>query len=44
MRTYGLSKGAVLRLLEVNGVPRRQRGLSDIQVQQPSSSADVAGH
>ena len=32
MRTYGLSKGAVLRLLEVNGIPRRRRGLSDQQV------------
>jgi hypothetical protein len=33
-RTYGLSQGAVLRLLEVNGVPRRQRGLSTEQVQE----------
>ena len=33
-RTYGLSQGAVLRLLDVNGVPRRQRGLTDKQVQE----------
>jgi hypothetical protein len=33
-RTYGLSQGAVLRLLDVNGVPRRQRGLTDNQVQE----------
>lgn len=33
-RTYGLSQGAVLRLLDVNGVPRRQRGLSAEQVQE----------
>lgn len=33
-RTYGLSQGAVLRLLDVNGVPRRRRGLSDEQVQE----------
>jgi hypothetical protein len=33
-RTYRLSQGAVLRLLEVNGVPRRQRGLTDAQVRQ----------
>jgi hypothetical protein len=33
-RTYSLSQGAVLRLLEVNGIPRRQRGLTNIQVQQ----------
>lgn len=33
-KTYGLSQGAVLRLLEVNGLPRRQRGLTDIQVQE----------
>ena len=32
-RTYGLSQGAVLRLLDVNSVPRRPRGLSDKQVQ-----------
>ncbi len=32
-RTYGLSQGAVLRLLDVNGVRRRQRGLTDEQVQ-----------
>jgi hypothetical protein len=28
------SQGAVLRLLDVNGVPRRQRGLSDAQVRE----------
>lgn len=33
-RTYGLSQGAVLRLLDVNGTPRRQRGLTDEQVQE----------
>lgn len=33
-RTYGLSQGAVLRLLDVSGVPRRRRGLSDAQVQE----------
>jgi hypothetical protein len=33
-RMYGLSQGAVLRLLEVNGVSRRQRGLTDLQVRQ----------
>jgi hypothetical protein len=33
-RTYGLSQGAVLRLLDVAGVPRRQRGLSEAQVQE----------
>lgn len=33
-RTYGLSQGAVLRLLDANGVPRRPRGLTDEQVQQ----------
>jgi hypothetical protein len=33
-RTYGISQGAVLRLLDVNGVPRRQRGLTDKQVQE----------
>jgi hypothetical protein len=32
MKKYGLSKGAVLRLLDANGVPRRQRGLSHVQV------------
>lgn len=31
-RTYGLSQGAVLRLLDVNGVPRCLRGLTDQQV------------
>jgi hypothetical protein len=31
-RTYGLSQGAVLRLLDVAGVPRRQRGLTEAQV------------
>jgi hypothetical protein len=30
-RTYGLSQGAVLRLLDAQGVPRRQRGLTDEQ-------------
>jgi DNA-directed RNA polymerase specialized sigma24 family protein len=33
-RSYSLSQGAVLRLLDVNGVPRRQRGLSEEQVQE----------
>jgi hypothetical protein len=33
-RTYSLSQGAVLRLLDVNGVPRRQRGLTTEQVQE----------
>jgi hypothetical protein len=33
-RTYGLSQGAVLRLLDANGMPRRQRGLTDEQVQE----------
>jgi hypothetical protein len=31
-QTYGLSQGAVLRLLDRSGVPRRQRGLTDEQV------------
>lgn len=31
-RAYGLSQGAVLRVLDANGVPRRQRGLTDDQV------------
>ncbi len=33
-RTYGLSQGAVLRLLDVNGVARRRQGLTDEQVQE----------
>jgi hypothetical protein len=33
-RTYGLSQGAVLRLLEVHGVRRRKRGLTDEQVRE----------
>lgn len=33
-RNYDLSQGAVLRLLDVNGVPRRPRGLSAKQVQE----------
>ncbi|MBM7807777.1 hypothetical protein JOD57_003614 [Geodermatophilus bullaregiensis] len=33
-RTYGLSQGAVLRLLDANGVPRRRRGLTDEQIQE----------
>jgi hypothetical protein len=33
-RTYGLSQGAVLRQLDVNGGPRRPRGLTDAQVQE----------
>ncbi len=33
-RTYGLSQGAVLRLLNANGVARRQRGLSSGQGQE----------
>jgi hypothetical protein len=33
-RTYRLSQGGVLRLLDVNGVPRRQRGLTDAQIQE----------
>jgi hypothetical protein len=33
-RTYGLSRGAALRLLDVHGVPRRQRGLSDVQAKE----------
>jgi len=33
MRTYSLGKGAVLRLLRTNGVPRRRQGLS---TEQPS--------
>jgi hypothetical protein len=33
-RAYSLSQGAVLRLLEVNGVPRRPRGLTDEQIRE----------
>ena len=33
-RTYSLSQGAVLRLLNANGVPRRQPGLTDEQVEE----------
>lgn len=33
-RTYRLSQGAILRLLDVAGVPRRQRGLIEAQVQE----------
>jgi hypothetical protein len=33
-QAHGISQGAVLRLLEVNGVPRRKRGLTDEQVQE----------
>jgi DNA-directed RNA polymerase specialized sigma24 family protein len=33
-RTYGLSQGAVLRLLDANGVPRRQRGLTEAQAEE----------
>jgi hypothetical protein len=28
MRTYGLGKGSVLRLLDAHGVPRRRQGLT----------------
>jgi hypothetical protein len=33
-RTYKLSQGAVLRLLDVNGVPRRRQGLTEVQVEE----------
>jgi hypothetical protein len=36
-RTHQLSQGAVLRLLDANGVPRRQRGPTHEQVQEAVS-------
>lgn len=33
-RTYGLSEGAILRLLDLSGVPRRTRALAAEQVQE----------
>ncbi|MGY1681979.1 helix-turn-helix domain-containing protein [Geodermatophilus sp. SYSU D01176] len=34
MRTYGLGKGAVLRLLDIHGVTRRRQGLPPFEVQE----------
>jgi hypothetical protein len=42
-RTYKLSQGAVLRLLDVNGVPRRQRGYRPSRLLKPSSCTPEAG-
>jgi IS30 family transposase len=34
MRTYGLGKGAVLRLLDAHGVVRRRQGLRPTEVEE----------